>query len=262
MSHRYIQKLCVCFVLCAISIACVFYFKPIGSELDYDNKRNTTTVWNAEYIKPSAWIPVEDLKSKYRVDTLFPDFTISEVLIDAEPFYRLDLPNRDTYLLVNAGQRELTIHGVNQTLSFPLYTNLFSNSISPPPTLSVVDLTGDGQEELLYIASTGGTGALCSVCRIFNLETITEYSIVDIRQELNSDMQINPLAMKDGEVIFEISLRQELTQYSKIPEIEGKTLRQYTPILPKNSDHFYISLSNGELWLDVALFVRYADHQN
>lgn len=212
-------------------------------------------------IKPVEYTPLSVLNDRDKVELLFPDFELSEISVDSKPFYKLSIPNHETFITVDGGQTKLTIHRGQNIVSFPLFTHLFPTAIYSPPVLSLVDLTNDGQKELVYIASDGGTGAHDSTCRIFDLTTLAEYSISDIQQELGAQVEVEPVSiLEKNQVLCEIKMGEEKPVYGVIQGNGNASLEDYTLIDSKDSSLFYIWLTDdGELWASVVLTMNGAE---
>lgn len=229
---------------------------------DTDDLHNTDSDMDlANSIKPVEYTPLSVLNDRDKVEHLFPDFELSEISVDSKPFYKLSIPDHDTFITVDGGQTELTIHRGQNTASIPLFTHLFPTAIYSPPVLSLVDLTNNGQNELLYIASDGGTGAHDSTCRIFDLTTLAEYSISDIQQELGAQVEVKPVSiLEKNQVLCEIKIGEEKPVYGVIQGNGDALLEDYTLIDSKDSSLFYIWLTDdGELWASVVLTMNGAE---
>ncbi len=68
-----------------------------------------------------------------------------------------------------------------------------------------VDMTGDGQPDLLYLQGGGGTGAHTDWCVAYDMATMTEITIVEPWEELSGYIDVEPLEWKDGRIICRVT---------------------------------------------------------
>lgn len=68
-----------------------------------------------------------------------------------------------------------------------------------------VDMTGDGQPDLLYLQGGGGTGLHTDWCVAYDMATMTEIPIVEPWEEMAASISVEPLEWKDGNILCRVT---------------------------------------------------------
>lgn len=68
-----------------------------------------------------------------------------------------------------------------------------------------VDMTGDGQSDLLYLQGGGGTGFHTDWCVVYDMATMTEIPIVEPWEEMASSISVEPVEWKDGNILCRVT---------------------------------------------------------
>lgn len=68
-----------------------------------------------------------------------------------------------------------------------------------------VDMTGDGQPDLLYLQGGGGTGLHTDWCVAYDMATMTEMPIVEPWEEMVSSISVEPVEWKDGNILCRVT---------------------------------------------------------
>ncbi len=160
---------------------------------------------------PNNFVPLAELEEEYGYDLreLFPDFEVSETLEGDTQGYRFDLPDRETYLLVDGTQTKLSVMCGGRSAAFSI-PRIFPSSVDGPVTLFVRDVTGDGTDEVVYLSHYTGTGQSMPFVHILDLTTLEEYP-VDYEQSvsnLKNQVTIIPRKSKDNVVVCDVELSE------------------------------------------------------
>ena len=68
-----------------------------------------------------------------------------------------------------------------------------------------VDMTGDGQPDLLYLQGGGRTGFHTDWCVAYDMATMTEIPIVEPWEEMASSISVEPVEWKDGNILCRVT---------------------------------------------------------
>lgn len=68
-----------------------------------------------------------------------------------------------------------------------------------------VDMTGDGQPDLLYLQGGGGTGLHTDWCVAYDMAAMTEIPIVEPWEEMASSISVEPVEWKDGNILCRVT---------------------------------------------------------
>lgn len=93
-----------------------------------------------------------------------------------------------------------------------------------------VDMTGDGQSDLLYLQGGGGTGFHTDWCVAYDMATMTEIPIVEPWEEMASSISVEPVEWKDGNILCRVTDSDEQV-YSGFQLANEETWREcaYVP---------------------------------
>lgn len=121
-------------------------------------------------------LPLEQLEEAYGVSDWFWQFTLSQEGEGKSLAYRLRPRGKDFTILVPGAQNELRLCRGGEEVVFSIPW-LFPGEDRPTATLALGDVTGDGEEELLYLAGWENGDGYDSVCYIIDTGTFTSYSL-------------------------------------------------------------------------------------
>lgn len=68
-----------------------------------------------------------------------------------------------------------------------------------------VDMTGDGQPDLLWLQGGGGTGLHTDWCVAYDMEAMTEIPVIEPWQEMAEFITVEPLEWKDGNIVCRVT---------------------------------------------------------
>lgn len=68
-----------------------------------------------------------------------------------------------------------------------------------------VDMTGDGQPDLLYLQGGGGTGLHTDWCTAYDMAAMTEIPIVEPWEEMAAFITVEPLEWKDDNIVCRVT---------------------------------------------------------
>ena len=68
-----------------------------------------------------------------------------------------------------------------------------------------VDMTGDGQPDLLYLQGGGGTGFHTDWCVAYDMATMTEIPIVEPWEEMASSISVEPVEWKADNILCQVT---------------------------------------------------------
>ncbi len=139
-------------------------------------------------LRPFGWDKVNEA---FTLEDYFPDFTLSETTMEDAPYYKLSLKNSDIYLLVDEWQQYMTVCNGTDSITVDIW--YLTPSTGPHVSITVQDVTGDGQDDLVYLSSDGGFGMATAVCRIVDLTTLEVYDIEPFAQTLDKQLAVTPL---------------------------------------------------------------------
>ena len=87
-----------------------------------------------------------------------------------------------------------------------------------------VDMTGDGQPDLLYLQGGGGTGVYTDWCVAYDMAAMAEIPIVEPWEEMATFITVEPLEWKDGSIICRVTGGDGRTYLAHQPAQEDKWL--------------------------------------
>lgn len=111
------------------------------------------------------------------------------------------------------------------------------------------DMTGDGQPELLYFESGGGTGFHEDTCCVYDLTAMKEIPIIEPWREMAEFITVEPLEWKDDNIVCRVTDGdgETYTGYQWAPE---ETWQEYT-YHPGKSGYTGISINEENHTLQI-----------
>lgn len=150
------------------------------------------------------------------------DFTASLGAYEGAPCYQFDDPRWGVQLMVqpvtemedtNDLAGLLLYQGRNTTFyfhTFPLAAAAYGHAAGESEFL-LADLTGDGTPEFIYIAGYHGSGTGSDTCRVFDLATMEEYSVLadsPLQMDfsaLEAAIRVDSEQWQDGEIVYQLT---------------------------------------------------------
>lgn len=128
-------------------------------------------------------IPTKELQAEYGIDHYYWGFAFDEVTQDGQDWYRLTHEDGEVTLRVNGletlliaeRKRGASLHRITADILRFLPSPLGSEHTD----FCLADVTGDGEKDLVYMATTGGTGAYAVDCCVLDFETFETYRVSD-----------------------------------------------------------------------------------
>lgn len=183
----------------------------------------------------------------------FNGFAVSEVWENGEPYYQLRYKEEaeDVTVRVNDGQTLAKVYHGGNSMEFEIpyfYTGMASGG-----NFALLDLTGDGEKELIYVSSESGTGFLEGTSRVFNLQDMTEYRIEPFIGEMENRIQVTPISVEpaDGgrQIICRMKDAEGAVFFGSVYGQEGNAAEDYTYAPDEVNPYYNLApdLSEGRL---------------
>ena len=96
-----------------------------------------------------------------------------------------------------------------------------------------VDMTGDGQPDLLYLQGGGGTGLHTDWCVAYDMATMAEIPIVEPWEEMAASISVEPVEWKDGSIFCRVTDRDGQV-YSGFQPAEEEGWQEYAYVPGKS----------------------------
>lgn len=129
----------------------------------------------------------------------YKGFVLSEEWIDGKACYQLLNKNKDVRVLVDSSMENAEIFHNGKSMKIKM--SLFLSGTSSYSTMDVLDLTGDGKDELVICYSSGGTGVKQVLCDIISLDEMTKYQLEDFLYPLSASVTVEPVEADENHVI-------------------------------------------------------------
>ena len=129
---------------------------------------------------------------KENSENFFPGFTLSKEWIDGKEYYQLLNEEKDIKVIVDKEGNAVVYHNGK---SMECEMKALFAATSDYTVIHVLDLTGDGKDELVIENGGGGTGVWEGTSDVYDLETFNKYEIDKdkILKELGSRITVEPL---------------------------------------------------------------------
>lgn len=190
----------------------------------------------------------------------FKGFVLSEEWIEGKPYYQLLNKNKDVKLLVDSSMEKAVIYHASKSMEIKL--SIFLTGTSAHSTMDVLDLTGDGKDELVILYQSGGTGVWQTEYDIIDLSTMTKYKIEDYLYQLSSYVTVEPIAAtKDHVITCRITDKSGKVSYGTVA---GGTsdLSKYSYKPSDYSSFYHIEVNTQKQRLDVSTSIVMDDYGN
>ena len=144
---------------------------------------------------------------KENSENFFPGFTLSRELIDGKEYYQLLNEKKDVKVIVDKDGNAVVYHNGK---SMECEMKALFAATADYTAIHVLDLTGDGKDELVIENGGGGTGVWEGTSEVYDLETFKKYGIDKdkILKELGSRITVEPL-----EIVNDNYLKCRVTDY-------------------------------------------------
>ena len=159
----------------------------------------------------------------------FKGFVLSEEWIDDEPYYKLWNEEKDVKILVDKTQENAVICHNGKSMDYKM--DYMITGTTAHAAIDVMDITNDGNDDLIIYHGSGGTGVWAGNCEIFDLDTFREYEIDDVIYKLESRITVEPIKIvEDGYLKCKITDDNGNTYYSEVGgAYEDILVYSYTP---------------------------------
>lgn len=144
---------------------------------------------------------------KENSEYFFSGFTLSRELIDGKEYYQLLNEGKDIKVIVDKEGNAVVYHNGK---SMECEMKALFAATADYTAIHVLDLTGDGKDELVIENGGGGTGVWEGTSEVYDLETFKKYGIDKdkILKELGSRITVEPL-----EIVNDNYLKCRVTDY-------------------------------------------------
>jgi hypothetical protein len=159
----------------------------------------------------------------------FKGFVLSEEWIDGEPYYKLWNEEKDVKILVDKTQENAVIYHNGKSMDYKM--DYMITGTTAHAAIDVMDITNDGNDDLIIYHGAGGTGVWEGNCEVFDLDTLQEYEIDDVVYKLESRITVEPIKIiEDGYLKCKITDDNGNTYYGKVGgAYENILVYSYTP---------------------------------
>jgi len=129
---------------------------------------------------------------KENSEYFFSGFTLSRELIDGKEYYQLLNEKKDVKVIVDKDGNAVVYHNGK---SMECEMKALFAATSDYTAIHLLDLTGDGKDELVIENGGGGTGVWEGTSDVYDLKTFKKYQIDKDRilQELGSRITVEPM---------------------------------------------------------------------
>ncbi len=190
----------------------------------------------------------------------FKGFVLSEEWIEGKPYYQLLNKNKDVKILVDSSMEKAVIYHAGKSMEIKL--SLFLTGTSAHSTMDVLDLTGDGKDELVILYQSGGTGVWQTEYDIIDLATMTKYKIEDYLYQLSSQVTVEPIAATKDHVITCRITDKSGRIFNGTVAGGTSDLSKYSYKPSDSSSFYYIEVNTEKQRLDVSTSIVMDDYGN
>ncbi len=227
--------------------------------IDQVNKKNNEATDNTE--SESEHVDFYEFFEMYNSSwDYFKGFVLSEEWIDGEPYYKLWNEKKDVKILVDKTQENAVIYHNGKSMDYKM--NYMITATTAHAAINVMDITNDGNDDLIIYHGAGGTGVWEGICEVFDLDTLQKYEIDDVIYKLESRIAVEPIEIiEDGYLKCKITDDNGNTYYGKVGgAYEDLSVYSYKPrdfssyySIEVNYDQKCLAITTGIL-IDPMLF--------
>ncbi len=158
-------------------------------------------------------------------------FMLSEKVVDGEVFYCLKENVENVEILVDAECKlaRVITESLDKTIELPARVHF--GGTNDGGYFHLLDATGDGVDELIYVYGGGGTGFWDGGIDIYNLEDMTKYVIEDkdtLIKLLKTQISFEPIFMDSkNTAVCKMTMPDESVQYVLVQA--AKEDKEYSP---------------------------------
>ena len=167
---------------------------------------------------PTPMLLTEEALAYMYQDGRSNGFDFGGVDVGGTFFYEFTRPEEpDFFLRISEDEETAIVRYHGQTMRLHDRTNLvgrllewhisagYGGAVSGYGMPFWVDMTGDGQPDLLYLQGGGGTGLHTDWCVAYDMATMTEIPIVEPWEEMAASISVEPLEWKDGNILCRVT---------------------------------------------------------
>lgn len=167
---------------------------------------------------PTPMLLTEEALAYMYQDGRSNGFDFGGVDVGGTFFYEFTRPEEpDFFLRISEDEETAIVRYHGQTMRLHDRTNLvgrllewhisagYGGAVSGYGMPFWVDMTGDGQPDLLYLQGGGGTGAHEDDCVAYDMATMAEIPIVEPWEEMASSISVEPVEWKAGSVFSRVT---------------------------------------------------------
>lgn len=187
----------------------------------------------------------------------FKGFILSEVRIDGEPYCQLLCEDKDVKIIVDQNEKHSVIYHNGKQMEYEMNYLIGANAYT---SIDLLDLTGDGNDELIIQHSMSGTGVMAASCDVINIDEMTVYPIDDFIYDLSSRVTIEPLKITEDEtVLFKITDTHGNVYHGTNSKISDN-LKDYSYTPSDENDYYCIGIDYEKKSLCVSISLNVDGH--
>ena len=218
---------------------------------------------SVEFYKNTTLIPIEEAKGQYDLSLYFPDFTFDEVEVEGVSYYQLTNKNKNISILINGAETQMMVQYEDNE---PIMGNilwLFPTSTSEIATITMMDVTNDGIDDLIYKATSGGTGALGVYYQVYDLENqkcyqVSDFQGADFIEQILSNITVEGIAVENNYALCQVTIPGAATQGAGVNLAQGVTMDTCDFTAGTSTGYFDIWEEKGSLYTSVSFSIKSA----
>lgn len=189
----------------------------------------------------------------------FKGFVLSETWIDGKPYYQLLNKEKDIKVLVDDTQSNAVIYHHGKSMEYQM--ELLISPTTAYAAIDVLDVTLDGEDDLIIRQGYGGTGVWTDFCDVIKLDTMTIYEMDEFIYELSSRVTIEPVEINDNSIIYRITDTEGNEYYgSGFAHSTDMSDYSYVPSTYNSNYHIEIDYDKKLLTVDIGLIVGFQNY--
>ena len=218
-----------------------------------------------DFFRNTTLIPLEEVKEQYDLSLYFPDFTFDEVEVEGVSYYQLTNKNKNKNISILINDTETQMMVSNQD-NEPITGDIlwfFPTPTSEIATITMMDVTNDGIDDLIYKAMCGGTGAYGVYCRVYDLENQKCYQVSDLDgadfiEQILSNITIEGIAVENDYALCQVTIPGAVAQKAGVNLEQGVTMDTCDFTVGTSLGYFNIWEENGSLYTSVSFSIKSA----
>lgn len=145
----------------------------------------------------------------------FKGFTLSEEWINGKPYYQLLNKEKDVKILVDDKQKDAVIYHNGKSMDYDM--EYLISWTSAHTWIDLLDVTGDGKEELIVRHELSSFDLRQGTCDVINLDSMTRYRIEDYIDSLSSRITVEPVKLTAGKIVCKVTDNKGNIYYGAAP---------------------------------------------